>query len=291
MGHRCRHNADASLRFRVIEPWQRVLIQLASCLRVSLVRQLARSAWPEISPRRRRCAVVFVGRRRPTNHAPGERRSIFGRRRSLSTKVNRNGKPPRLSSSVSVSPSHAQQGISGVRRQPPKHDAFKQHASADRHCRLHVFRNAPHNALHGDSLRATAKARSPNEDSEERPAGSATSIAWLACPTSTTVGCVRTEDRGGPSRQDSIRLLGCTGAPAVCWWRPRASSPLRKQRSRVAEGRNSAMTESPPSKEAGKNSREKSRERYGGAASKRGCFATSKRGRAIPTSGGKGASE
>jgi len=39
------------------------------------------------------------------------------------------------------------------------------------------------------------------------------------------------------------------------------------------------------------NSREKSRERYRGAASKRGCFATSKRGRAIPTSSGKGASE
>jgi len=119
MGHRCRHNADASLHFRMIEPWQRVLIQLESCLRVSLVRQLARSAWREISPRRRRCAVVFVGRREPINHAPGERRSIFGRRRSLSTKLNRNGKPPRLSSSVSVSPSHAQHGISGVRRQPP----------------------------------------------------------------------------------------------------------------------------------------------------------------------------
>lgn len=163
----------------------------------------------------------------------------------------RNGKPGSSSSSVSVSPSHAQHGISGVRRQPPK-----QQCLGGRHCKLHVSRNAPHNALHGDSLRATAKARSPNEDSEGRPAGSTTSIVWLACPTTIAV-----ERSQSPIEARFDSALGCTGAPAVCWWRPRASSPFSSQRSRAAKRRNSATTESSPSKGA-RNFREKSRERY-----------------------------
>lgn len=91
LGHRCRHSADASLRFRMT----RALAKGPHPARVvstrSLVRQLAGSAGHEISPRRRRCAVVFVGRREPTNHALGESRSIFWRRRSLSTKVGETG--------------------------------------------------------------------------------------------------------------------------------------------------------------------------------------------------------
>lgn len=108
----------------------------------SLVRQLARSAGHEISPRRRRCAVVFVGRREPINRAPGESRSIFWRRRSLSTKGRPNGKPPSLSSSVRVSPSHAQQGISGVRRQPPEAAMLRQTAIAD--CTFFETRRTTH---------------------------------------------------------------------------------------------------------------------------------------------------
>lgn len=91
LGHRCRHNADASLRFRVTGTLAKGRHPARVMSTRSLVRQLARSACREILPRRRRCVVVFVGRRGPINHPPGERRSFFGRRRSLSTKLDRTG--------------------------------------------------------------------------------------------------------------------------------------------------------------------------------------------------------
>lgn len=109
MGHRCRHDADASLRFRVIEPWQRVLIQLVSCLRVSLVRQLARSACPRSRLEGAGARWFSLGDESQQPRTGREQIDLRAKAITLD-EVGPNGKPPRSSSSVSVSPSPCSTG-------------------------------------------------------------------------------------------------------------------------------------------------------------------------------------